>query len=79
MAKALKTYLLGSLLTGISLMPVLVAAWYCTSQAIIYHKMETALQREHVETITLKTADIVWLKDCREGVFWQIPLTFNYI
>ncbi len=66
MAKILRTYLLGSLLAVVSLMPVLVAMWYCTSQAIIYHQMETALQREHLETITLKTADITWVKESKE-------------
>ncbi len=69
MVKVLKTYLLGSLLAGISLMPLLVAAWYCASQAIIYHQMETQLQGEHLETITLKTADITWIKKGKEILF----------
>jgi len=73
MAKVLRTYLLGSLLAGISLMPVLVAAWYCTSQAIIYHQMETALEQEHLETIILTTADIIWLKAGKEILLGNQP------
>lgn len=73
MAKLLRTYLVGAFLAGISLMPVLVAVWYCTSKAIIYHQMETALEQELLETITLKTVDLIWLKPGKEILLANQP------
>lgn len=66
MAKQLKTYVAGILLSGISLMPVLIAGWFSVSQAIICHQMEEALELEELEIVTLKTAEIIWLKAGKE-------------
>ncbi len=73
LAKILRTYLVGVVLAGISLMPVLVAVWYCGSQAIIYYQTETALQQDHLETIILTTAEITWLKAGKEILLGDLP------
>ena len=79
MAKLVKTYLVGTILASIALMPVVVAAWYCISQSIIYHQMETALEREHLETITLKTTNITWLKAGKEILIGNKPFDVKKI